>query len=204
MLVIRRKPNESIVVNENVIITVLRVDGGTVRFGIDAPKDVPVHRQEVRDAIVKQLLEALGASRGPNAFHRPPPCVYGISRVSTFCYLVENGPAQILSARSIKTISAVYGLLAGFVPPSSQSDHDSAVASPRSSLISFLYPRTIRHWPGFRSAPPSICVLARVGICMFRGSINGRPFSISTFSTFEKTAEKSMCMIPSWPSVGRN
>ncbi len=51
MLVLSRKTNESIVIAENIVITVVEIQGGKVRLGIVAPKDVPVHRQEVFDAI---------------------------------------------------------------------------------------------------------------------------------------------------------
>ncbi len=51
MLVLSRKKNESIVVNNDVVITVIEIRGDKVRLGIVAPKDVPVHREEVFEAI---------------------------------------------------------------------------------------------------------------------------------------------------------
>jgi len=51
MLVLTRKRNESIVINDNIVITVLDIQGGKARLGIAAPEEVPVHRQEVFDAI---------------------------------------------------------------------------------------------------------------------------------------------------------
>jgi carbon storage regulator len=51
MLVLSRKKNESIVINNDVVITVVEIRGDKVRLGIEAPKDVPVHRQEVYEAI---------------------------------------------------------------------------------------------------------------------------------------------------------
>jgi carbon storage regulator len=51
MLVLSRKKNESIIINNDVIVTVVEIRGDKVRLGIVAPKDVPVHRQEVYDAI---------------------------------------------------------------------------------------------------------------------------------------------------------
>jgi len=54
MLVLSRKKNESIVIDENVIITVIDVRGDKVRLGIQAPREVPVHRKEVMDAIVRE------------------------------------------------------------------------------------------------------------------------------------------------------
>lgn len=51
MLVLSRKKNESIVINDSITIVVVEVRGDKVRLGIDAPKDVPVHRKEIFDAI---------------------------------------------------------------------------------------------------------------------------------------------------------
>jgi len=46
-----RKKNESIVINNDITVTVVEIRGDKVRLGIVAPKEVPVHRQEVFDAI---------------------------------------------------------------------------------------------------------------------------------------------------------
>ncbi len=51
MLVLSRKLNESIFVGDNIKITVVEIGPGKVRLGIEAPKDVPVHREEVYESI---------------------------------------------------------------------------------------------------------------------------------------------------------
>ena len=51
MLVLSRKKNESIVINDDITIIVVEIRGAKVRLGIEAPKEVPVHRREVFDAI---------------------------------------------------------------------------------------------------------------------------------------------------------
>ncbi len=51
MLVLSRKKNESIVINDDITIVVVDIRGDKVRLGVDAPKEVPVHRQEVFNAI---------------------------------------------------------------------------------------------------------------------------------------------------------
>ncbi|MBH57009.1 MAG: carbon storage regulator CsrA [Planctomycetaceae bacterium] len=51
MLVLSRKKNESIVINNDITIVVVDIRGDKVRLGVDAPKEVPVHRQEVFNAI---------------------------------------------------------------------------------------------------------------------------------------------------------
>ncbi len=51
MLVLSRKKNESIVLGNDIVITIVEIKGDKVRLGIEAPKDVPVHREEVYEAI---------------------------------------------------------------------------------------------------------------------------------------------------------
>lgn len=51
MLVLSRKKNESIVIDNDITIVVVEIRGDKVRLGIEAPKEVPVHRREVYDAI---------------------------------------------------------------------------------------------------------------------------------------------------------
>ena len=54
MLVLSRKKSESIVINDNVVITIVEVRGDKVRLGIQAPREIPVHRKEVMDSIVRE------------------------------------------------------------------------------------------------------------------------------------------------------
>ena len=54
MLVLSRKKNESIVINDDITIVVVEIRGDKVRLGVEAPKDVPVHRREVFDLIQEQ------------------------------------------------------------------------------------------------------------------------------------------------------
>lgn len=53
MLVLSRKKNETIIIGDGIIVTVVEIRGDKVRLGIEAPKDVPVHRREVYEAIKK-------------------------------------------------------------------------------------------------------------------------------------------------------
>lgn len=52
MLVLSRKKDESIVINNDITIVVVEIRGDKVRLGVEAPKEVPVHRREVFEAIV--------------------------------------------------------------------------------------------------------------------------------------------------------
>lgn len=54
MLVLSRQRDESIVIGDNVVITIVDIRGDKVRLGIKAPSEVPVHRQEVFDAIQRE------------------------------------------------------------------------------------------------------------------------------------------------------
>lgn len=51
MLVLSRKKNESIVINNDIRIVVVEIRGDKVRLGVEAPREVPVHRREVYEAI---------------------------------------------------------------------------------------------------------------------------------------------------------
>ena len=55
MLVLSRKKNESIVINNEITIVVVEIRGDKVRLGVEAPREVPVHRREVFDAIQRNL-----------------------------------------------------------------------------------------------------------------------------------------------------
>jgi carbon storage regulator len=68
MLVLSRKKNESIVINNDITIVVVEIRGDKVRLGVEAPKEVPVHRREVYDAIQRNERAgdaANGASSDP-------------------------------------------------------------------------------------------------------------------------------------------
>ena len=54
MMVLSRKRDERIVIGDDVVITVVEIRGDRVRLGIEAPREVTVHRQEVYDAIRRQ------------------------------------------------------------------------------------------------------------------------------------------------------
>lgn len=59
MLVLSRKIGESIVIDGQIVVKIVRMDGDTVKLGIQAPSQIPVHRQEIYDEIQKNNQQAL-------------------------------------------------------------------------------------------------------------------------------------------------
>ncbi|MYL62470.1 carbon storage regulator CsrA [Bacillus hwajinpoensis] len=51
MLVLGRKKGESIVINDEIELKIISIDGDTVKLGIEAPKNIAIHRKEVYEAI---------------------------------------------------------------------------------------------------------------------------------------------------------
>lgn len=58
MLVLSRQRDESIMIGDNIVITIVDIRGDKVRLGINAPAEIPVHRQEVYEAIQRENLRA--------------------------------------------------------------------------------------------------------------------------------------------------
>jgi carbon storage regulator len=58
MLVLSRHRDESIMIGDEIVVTIVDIRGDKVRLGIDAPQDVPVHRQEVYEAIQRENRKA--------------------------------------------------------------------------------------------------------------------------------------------------
>jgi carbon storage regulator len=58
MLVLSRKLNEKIVINGNIIVSVVKIDRNQVRLGIEAPGEIPVYREEILPLALKQARDA--------------------------------------------------------------------------------------------------------------------------------------------------
>ncbi len=63
MLILSRKINESIIIDGRIVVKVLRIEKDTVKIGIQAPAELPVHREEIHEAILKSKQTA-GAQTG--------------------------------------------------------------------------------------------------------------------------------------------
>ncbi len=60
MLILTRRSGETLMIGDNVSVTVLGVKGNQVRLGINAPRDILVHRREIYDQILKEQSDLLG------------------------------------------------------------------------------------------------------------------------------------------------
>ena len=58
MLVLSRQRDESIMIGDNIVVTIVDIRGDKVRLGINAPTDIPVHRQEIYEAIQRENVRA--------------------------------------------------------------------------------------------------------------------------------------------------
>ena len=56
MLILTRKPNQSIIVNDDIVVSVLQIKSDQVRFGIKAPINYAVHRKEIYEKIIRNKL----------------------------------------------------------------------------------------------------------------------------------------------------
>jgi carbon storage regulator len=81
MLVLSRKIDESIMIGDNITVTIVDIRGEKVRLGIEAPIEVPIHTREVHEAIQRENLRATQTQTGlggkldsekPNQFHSIP------------------------------------------------------------------------------------------------------------------------------------
>ena len=70
MLVLTRKPEESITIGSQIRVTVLEVRGHQVKLGIEAPKETPVNRTEVYESIIQENIKASQAPQDLSNVHR--------------------------------------------------------------------------------------------------------------------------------------
>jgi carbon storage regulator len=81
MLVLTRKLMEKIYIGEDICVTIVRLEGGQVRLGIDAPRSIPVVRAELKDKRSQAATRVDSPEvAGPTVSRRPVPLGNGIRR----------------------------------------------------------------------------------------------------------------------------
>ena len=73
MLILTRRVGETIIIGDDVIVTVLGIKGNQVRIGINAPKDVTVHREEIYQRIQQEKNNPSEVKQPEAAAHTTPP-----------------------------------------------------------------------------------------------------------------------------------
>jgi carbon storage regulator len=71
MLQLTRKPGETIVIGDDVRVQVIQIAGGAVRIGIDAPRSVPIYREEIWEAVREENAAAARAAELPAGLQGP-------------------------------------------------------------------------------------------------------------------------------------
>ena len=125
MLVLTRKLDEKIMIGDDVVITVTHIDRGKVRLGIEAPRDIPIWREEVRPAVglhvpgpppdpdleaeimtaAQILLQEDGSGSNAPAAEATTP--YALARLLLErCALAELRDLELLELRKIKGVVA--------------------------------------------------------------------------------------------------
>jgi carbon storage regulator len=72
MLILTRRVGETLMIGDEVTVTVLGVKGNQVRIGVNAPRDVAVHREEIYERIKREQEQAAAQGDGPVSVSVPP------------------------------------------------------------------------------------------------------------------------------------
>jgi carbon storage regulator len=91
MLILSRKLNESIVIDGRIVVKILRIERDTVKLGIQAPAELPVHRQEVFDMIQKNKQASLNA--GTETLPKSP--IAHVTPLTEQAYRASPGDARV-------------------------------------------------------------------------------------------------------------
>ena len=62
MLIVTRRVGERLIIGDELTVTILSIKGNQIRIGIDAPREVEVHRQEIYERILKERIKLVGGT----------------------------------------------------------------------------------------------------------------------------------------------
>jgi carbon storage regulator len=94
MLILTRRPGESVMIGDDITITVLGIKGNQLRLGFTAPRNIAVHREEVYQRIQAEKITNIAQARGGNLARKQPPGPSDSVRLRS----PEDAPAPLLSA----------------------------------------------------------------------------------------------------------
>jgi len=100
MLVLSRQKDESIVIGDNIEITIVDVRGDKVRLGINAPREISVHRKEIYEAIQREKAEERAAAKNKVMNNRTGNNPVGIDGIDNINEVQE-------SARTVELVSGI-------------------------------------------------------------------------------------------------
>jgi carbon storage regulator len=96
MLVMSRKKDEGVVINDSILVTVVEIRGDKVRLGFEMPREVPIHRKEVHDAILSSHWTDPPTISAPSADEKRQQVVQELRRtIDSLSQIVQNLTSQI-------------------------------------------------------------------------------------------------------------
>ena len=112
MLVLSRQRDESIMIGDKVVVTIVDIRGDKVRLGIEAPEEIPVHRQEVYEAIRRENRRAgqLDPPKSNSLDGQNVPLKQGIEAGLTFMRFLQGGLGFRMSRRAFFYVSQCHSM----------------------------------------------------------------------------------------------